>query len=1188
MAVFTCVFANEGHGVMHAGDFLLGIAGLQAGLIRPDDFAAVVRAWESGDGDSSFGELLALSCQENSVRTLREHAARLAELAEQDLPAASAELRDRMRALGLNTHEAITLQPPGGLLDMPDNGADVAEECPGRYQFSIEHAQGGMGKVLIVYDSHLARRIALKELLPLEPVSSSASTLDVRGPGPGPLAQQRQARFLYEARITGQLEHPSIVPIYELGRRADGSLYYTMRLVKGKSLRQAIRGAEGLEGRLRLLAHFTNLCQAIAFAHSRGVVHRDIKPGNVMVGEFGETVVIDWGLAKMRQSSFDAEAGEVARDDIDLMKEAEADVIAVGTPAYMPPEQARGDMNAIDERSDIYSLGAVLYELLTGSAPYSDPSSASALNKLLSAPPVPVAQLVPEAPEELAAICGHAMARDPRDRYQSARELAADIEHFLAGRLVGVYRYRPTELISYFVRRFKAPLLVGAVSLLGLLATGTVAYLQVQSERNKAIQESVRAQAAEQLADEARENAEQEFYLAAISSGRRFISDGQFERAMAQLEKCDERFRNWEWGHLVYLCNRDQRTFRAHSPETAWSIDITKDGRYAITGGFDKTTKGWDMASGKGVFTYASPNGAVIEVSAHPSLPVAVFAEEGGFLTLYDLAKNSVLSSWRATDEGDVNCVQFSPDGKAFVSSDEHGRIRLWDFETRTERWAVAPVEGAIETLDISPDGTLVATSDESKSISLWNTADGSLWKSLPGHASRVTSLDFSPDGKHLASSGRDRNVFVWDLESGAPAHQLPTGKSTIWCVAYSTDGGFLATGNSDRELNLWRTADWNLDRTYHGHLRQIYCLSFSPDGNVLLSGDDEGIVKQWNVRHPNTVDEHWTLKGHTGIINQATYSPDGKLLATAAGHWQTNDDTTARLWDAETGTLIGVLEGHTASVRHTAFHPDGTVMATSSHDGTVRIWDIATRKLLRVVGPFDVRVNVSEFNPNAPTELLIGLYSGELVLMNWTTGETIVRWQEHAGEVLGLSYHPKGEWFVSASADDTAHVMRTDSRELVKVLEHKEANIPSAVFSPDGAWLATGGHDWRVKLWNTGTWEEAHELQGHTQGVYSVSFSDDGRRLLSTGTDSISILWDLTTFREVLQIPGRIGAMRPGGTDIVTATTTSEAFIWSAFPWKLDAYPGTADQPLNERAEGTKRAFWEARLATPGDAGPQ
>jgi WD40 repeat protein len=1173
---------------MHAGDFLLGVAGLQAGLIRPDDFAAVVRGWESGDEDTTFGQLLALSCHENAVQTLRVQAERLATVAEQDLPGASAELRGVMRALGLNSSDAITLQPEGGFLDVPANETGVAEEIPGRYQFSLEHAQGGMGKVLIVYDSHLARRIALKELLPLAPVSSSASTLEVRGPAPGLLARQRQARFLYEARITGQLEHPSIVPIYELGRRSDGSLYYTMRLIKGRSLRQAIRLAGSLEGRLRLLSHFTDLCQAIAFAHSRGVIHRDIKPGNVMVGEFGETVVIDWGLARMRQSTADLSENGGAREDIDLMKEAEADVVAVGTPAYMPPEQARGDMNAIDERSDVYSLGAVLYELLSGVAPYSDPSSASALNKLLSAPPAPVTELVTGVPEELAAICSHAMARDPRDRYQSARELAADIEHFLAGRLVGVYRYKPMELLSYFVRRFKAPLLVGAVSLLGLLLTGTVAYLQVQSERNKAVQESIRAQEAEQLAETARLNGEQEFYLAAISSGRRFISDGQFQRAMAQLEKCSERFRHWEWGHLVYLCNRDQRTFRAHSPETAWSIDITKNGRYAITGGFDKTAKGWEMASGKAYFTYESPNGAIIEVSGHPTLPVAVFAEEGGSLTLYDMDTKKVLSTWRATDEGDVNCVQFSPDGRTFASSDEHGRIRLWDFDSLQERWSIAPVEGGIETLDFSPDGALLATSDRSKSISLWNAADGSLRKSLAGHASRVTSMDFSPDGKYLASGGRDRNIFVWDLDTGTPARQIQSVKSTIWCVAYSPDGRYLASGNSDRDLDLWNTADWTLNRTYQGHLRQIYCLSFSPDGNALLSGDDEGIVKQWDIRNPNTVDEHWTLRGHTGMINHASYSPDGALLATAAGDWKTNDDTTARLWESETGNLIGVLQGHTASVRHTEFHPDGKVMATSSHDGTVRIWNTDTRELLRVLGPFDVRVNVSEFNPHAPSELLIGLYNGELMLMNWTNGETIARWQEHEGEVLGLSYHPKGEWFVSASADDTAHVIRTETRERVKVLEHAEANIPSAVFSPDGRWLATGGHDWRVKLWNTGTWEQVHELQGHTQGVYSVSFSDDGRRLLSTGTDSISILWDLATFREVLQIQGRIGAMRPGSADIVTATTTGEAFIWPAFPWKTDAYPGAPDLPLNVRAEATKREFWESRLSASGDAAPE
>lgn len=1173
--------------MIHAGDFLLGIAGLQAGLIRPDDFASVVRAWESGEYETSFGQLLALSSQDNAVASLREQADRLATLAERDLPAASAELRNVMRSLGLDTHNAITLQPSGGILELAQAGSDVSEESPGRYRSSVEHAQGGMGKVLIVYDSYLARRIALKELLPLAPVSSSASTLDVRGLGPGPLSEQRQARFLYEARITGQLEHPSIVPVYELGRRTDGSLYYTMRLVKGKSLRQAIRSAGNLEGRLRLLAHFTNLCQAIAFAHSRGVIHRDIKPGNVMVGEFGETVVIDWGLAKMRQSSAEQDDSGVARQDIDLMKEAEADVVAVGTPAYMPPEQARGDMSAIDERSDIYSLGAVLYELLTGVAPYSDPTPSSALNKLLSMPPEPVSVLAPEVPEELAAICGHAMARDPEDRYQSARELAADIEHFLAGRLVGVYRYKPTELFSYFVRRFKAPLIVGAVGLLGLLVTGSVAYLKVQAERNKAIQESVRALEAERVAEDARQKAEQEFYLAAIASSRQFIEDFQFERAAAQLDKCAERYRHWEWGYLAYLCNRDQRTFQAHTPKTAWSIDMTPDGKYALTAGFDNTAKGWNIATGNLDFTYTSPHGAIIEISAHPSLPIVACAEELGYITLYNFSTDKVLASWQANANGDINCIDFSPDGKTFVTGDDKGFMRLWDFDSRTILWTIDPVDRGIEALSFSPDGALIASANRSNTVTLWNTVDASRQQDLAGHTGRVTSLDFSPDGSMLVSGSRDMEVIVWSVENGLPVQHLTGHGAAVWCVGFSPDGKYLASGSSDLAIRLWDTTNWMTTRIYRGHQRQIYSLAFSPDGAQLFSGDDSGVVKQWNIRDARTVADRWTLKGHTGPINHLAYSPDGALLVTAAGNWEVNDDRTARIWDGETGTPLGVLEGHAASVRYAAFHPDGKILATASMDQTVRIWDVATQKTIRVLGPFDSGVNVVEFDPKAPDQLLAGLRDGNLVLLRWATGETIEQWQEHDNEVLSLSYSPRGQWFISSSADDSVHVMRTGAHELVKILKHDEARIPAAVFSPDGNWLATGGHDWRVMLWNTNTWESVHELKGHTQGLYGIRFSEDSRRLLSSGSDGVTILWDMSTFREILRFDGWVAAMRPGSLDIATGMASGAAYIWPAFSWNANAYPGDPNEPLNERAEAFKRNFWQTRLRSADQENP-
>lgn len=1168
--------------MISAGDFLLGVAGLQAGLIRPDEFAGVVREWESGGGEATFTELLAASLQESAVAALRDHAFRLADLAETDLPGAAAELRRVMQSLGLNSQELPTLQPQGAFLDVPDTGLSVAEEAPGRYQFSVEHAQGGMGKIYVVYDRFLARRIALKELLPLAPVSSSASTVQVKGPGPEPLARQRRARFLYEARITGQLEHPSIVPVYELGTREDGTLYYTMRLVKGKSLRQAIRAAGTLEGRLRHLSHFISLCQAIAFAHSRGVIHRDIKPGNVMVGEYGETIVIDWGLARMRptgDATTDTSAGDV---EIDLIKEAEADVVAIGTPAYMPPEQARGEVSAIDERSDVYSLGAVLYELLSGSAPYSDPTPASALNKLLTEPPAPLESLCADVPEELAAICRRAMEREPAARYQSARELAADIEHFQAGRLVGAYRYSPTELFSHFVRRFKAPIAVGALGLASLAVMGSVAYIQVQEERNRAIQESVRALEAERVAEDARAAAEQEFYLAAIASSRQLIRDSQFERAAILLDKCADRYRHWEWGYLMYLCNRDQRSYLAHTPETAWSLDMAPAKGLAISAGFDSTARGWSLETGTADFVYRSPNGAVIEAAAHPTRPLVACAEEKGFVTLYDYDALAVLASWRVNQDGDVNCVQFSPDGTRLVTGDDQGYIRVWEVGTRAPLLEIAPVNRGIEALAYSPDGTLIAAANRSEVVTVFDAQTGAPRWTLSGHTGRVTSLAFSPDGALLASGSRDQSAILWSMEDGSPRQQLTGHGAAIWCLDFSPDGTWLATGSSDLSIRLWETSTWTVARTYRGHLRQIYCLSFSPDGRRLFSADDLGQMKEWDVSTGLNLEDRWTLRGHTGPINNLDYSPDGALLVTAAGFWETHDDTTARLWHAEHGTPAGVLTGHTGAVRHAIFHPRGEVVATSSMDGTVRLWEPGTGREIRALGPFEGGVNVSEFNPVNPDQLLIGTRSGHLALADWRSGAILAQWLEHDGEVLSLSFSPNGQWFASASGDDTVHVLSAESREQLAVLQHNEARIPAVAFSPDGHWLATGGHDWRIKLWRPGSWELAHELTGHTQGLYGLAFSPDSRRLLSSASDGISILWDLVNFREVIQIDGWVGAFRPDSEDIATGMTNGDTYVYPALSWKKGAYPGPAEQPLLQRAEALKRSFWERRLPAP------
>ncbi len=362
------------------------------------------------------------------------------------------------------------------------------QEAPDRYTHVSEYGRGGMGRVLLVEDSFLGRSVALKELMPNAPGANPDAPSPVRQSAP------MVARFLQEAKITGQLEHPSIVPVYELGYRQDGTLYYTMKLVRGKTLKQAIDECGTLEERLKLLPHFVDLCQAIAYAHSRGVIHRDIKPQNVMVGEFGETVVLDWGLAKVKG------AEDVHERDLEETfrvlqlgdEEAYGQTVyghAIGTPAYMPPEQAKGQLDQIDERSDVYSLGAVLYELLTGQAPVQGSTMRELLDSAIHGVRKDLAEVAPDAPPELGAVALHAMSVDPNRRYGNVTDFAADIQRFQSGSLVAAYAYSMGDHTRRFLRQNARPIALGS-AILVVFICGLLVYTVSLSRLNASLRDA--------------------------------------------------------------------------------------------------------------------------------------------------------------------------------------------------------------------------------------------------------------------------------------------------------------------------------------------------------------------------------------------------------------------------------------------------------------------------------------------------------------------------------------------------------------------------------------------------------------------------------------------------------------------------------------------------------------------------
>jgi tetratricopeptide (TPR) repeat protein/tRNA A-37 threonylcarbamoyl transferase component Bud32 len=378
--------------------------------------------------------------------------------------------------------ELRTEPPDGGSFDSLSDTDQVVLEARGRYEYatgpggeSLVLGKGGIGQVIVVNDRFLGRDVALKELL-IEEKKMATEDLTAR-------SSAVEARFLREARVTGQLEHPAIVTVYELGRHRDGGSYYTMTRIKGSTLHDAIKLADTLEDRLKLLSHFVDACNALAYAHSRNVVHRDVKPQNVMIGPFGETYVLDWGLARVKGRTDPRASDMRMAPDItgNMLRGA-----AIGTPAYMSPEQASGNLDSIDERSDVWGLGALLYEILTGRPPYNGQTPLEVVAKILRDPVVSVRSRAPGVPPELATICERALQKDLNRRYPTASALKEDIEAYVSGRRVSAHTYSSWDLAVRFMRQNRVGLSVLASMLLAVVVWGAVVYQRLRAERDDA------------------------------------------------------------------------------------------------------------------------------------------------------------------------------------------------------------------------------------------------------------------------------------------------------------------------------------------------------------------------------------------------------------------------------------------------------------------------------------------------------------------------------------------------------------------------------------------------------------------------------------------------------------------------------------------------------------------------------
>ncbi len=1120
---------------------------------------------------------------------------------------------------GTDVDPGITLDPPEMATSPEDFSSrflkQLAEHSDRswRYRLRGEVAQGGQGAVLHVWDSELRRNLAMK--VTLGRIPSPQQRLPAEADATPPVTRQQVARFLEEALVTGQLDHPGIVPVHELGLDATGRVFFTMKLVRGEDLRAVLqrvhRGESGWTV-TRALGLLLRACEAMAYAHDKGVIHRDLKPANIMVGRFGEVYVMDWGLARVlgrpdtRDLRLRPDAAtttvlhserHVAADDASPLVTMEGDV--VGTPAYMPPEQARGHIEELSPAADVYALGAILYHLLSGHMPFvlegAQNGPRRVLARLEQGPPAPLHERAPGAPAELIAICERAMARDARDRYASVIDLAEDLRAYVEQRVVKAYETGAVaELRKWIVRnRALATAMVAVVVLLaagfaglawlsGDLATANEVLATRSDELTVALRrESEASSLAEQrrvLAEAERDRARWRSWLALAHM--EFAEDPEM-RAMIlrEVPASDDEFFARRAAESTRAEYRRVATLRGHTNQVNGAV-WSPDGSRILTISDDMTARLW-RADGSGESTaLVGHTDAVTAANWSPDGTRIVTTSDDLTARVWSAASGMELSVHQGHEKR-LSAAAWSPDGARIATASLDHTVRIWKVEAGGgEPLVLIGHEDYVNSVAWSPDGARVVTASDDGTARVWS-ADGSHVVLLRGHGNSVKCAAWSPDGKHIVTASDDSTSRVWDAVGGSELAVLASSEGGVRTAEWSPDGTRIVTTAGDDTMRIW-SMDAGADQNwmyYHDH--GVNAAVWSPDGNYIVAVFDDGIAKLFRS---NSTDTQIVLRGSGRAMQSAAWSPDATRIVT------TSADETAVVWSVDGTSEPAVLRGHESTVSCADWSPDGTHIASASMDGSIRVWRAAGEHLSYWWRGHEGWVNSVAWSPDGSRLLTASMdkmasiwtvgsdqdpvqlqHADAASHASWSpdgtrivtvAGNAAFVWQaDGGGEPLVLSGHgdrlvsaawsPDGRRIVTASMDCTARVWHAESGREVTVLEGHVFGVLSAAWSPDGTRIATASADNSMRIWRADGRGATTILRGHEGPVYSVAWSPDGSRIVTGSADRTACIWAADGSGTPVVLRGHPGwvlcaAWSPDGTRVVTASNDGTARIWT------------------------------------------